>query len=81
MQIEVEKGHCWVEGDNWKNSIDSYSFGQVLLYCCILIIQVPLALLEGTVTYVIFPFRCARSLPKQESTISRVIIKEKDLQE
>ena len=27
--FEVEKGHCWIEGDNANNSIDSYRFGQV----------------------------------------------------
>ena len=34
VQIEIEKGHCWVEGDNYKNSIDSYRFGQVSSFFC-----------------------------------------------
>ncbi|GBG72033.1 hypothetical protein CBR_g10968 [Chara braunii] len=41
---QVPKGHCWVEGDNPMVSSDSKAFGPV-----------PLALLEGRVTHVIWP--------------------------
>lgn len=29
QMIKIPKGHCWVEGDNWKSSRDSNSFGPV----------------------------------------------------
>ena len=82
-QIEVEKGHCWIEGDNGNNSIDSYSFGQVFVFFVFFsdYFQIPLALLEGKVKYVLFPFHSIRSLPYRDSTLSRVIVKEKDVRE
>ncbi|CAK9205126.1 unnamed protein product [Sphagnum troendelagicum] len=42
--LQVPKGHCWVEGDNAEVSFDSKSFGPI-----------PLALLKGRVTNVIWP--------------------------
>jgi inner membrane protease subunit 2 len=42
--VQVPKGHCWVEGDNAEVSLDSKSFGPI-----------PLALLKGRVTNVIWP--------------------------
>eukprot|EP00245_Coleochaete_scutata_P007671 TRINITY_DN2321_c0_g1_i3.p1 TRINITY_DN2321_c0_g1~~TRINITY_DN2321_c0_g1_i3.p1 ORF type:complete len:168 (+),score=15.32 TRINITY_DN2321_c0_g1_i3:98-601(+) len=41
---QVPKGHCWVEGDNLQLSCDSKQFGPV-----------PIALLEGRVSHVIWP--------------------------
>eukprot|EP00898_Chlorokybus_atmophyticus_P008305 jgi/Chlat1/8476/Chrsp80S07872 len=41
---QVPKGHCWVEGDNAANSSDSNHYGPV-----------PLALIEGRVTHIIWP--------------------------
>lgn len=29
--VKVPEGHCWVEGDNAKNSMDSNSFGPIAL--------------------------------------------------
>ncbi|CBK21380.2 Imp1-Imp2 [Blastocystis hominis] len=66
--IEIEKGHCWVEGDNTKNSIDSNRFGQV-----------PLGLIEGTVKCVIFPFTRMRYLAPHTSPITRVMYKSEDI--
>ncbi|XP_048568468.1 mitochondrial inner membrane protease subunit 2-like [Triticum urartu] len=42
--LEVPEGHCWVEGDNPSQSKDSRTYGPV-----------PLELLEGTVTHIIWP--------------------------
>ncbi|PIA32184.1 hypothetical protein AQUCO_04500051v1 [Aquilegia coerulea] len=42
--LKIPRGHCWVEGDNPTNSVDSRSFGPI-----------PLALIEGKVTHIIWP--------------------------
>lgn len=42
--VSIPDGHCWVEGDNEHLSCDSKNFGPV-----------PLALLEGRVTFVVWP--------------------------
>ena len=66
--VEIEKGHCWIEGDNTKHSIDSNRYGQV-----------PLGLIEGTVKCVIFPFSCIRSIPSFTSPITRIIYKKEEI--
>lgn len=43
--IEIDEGHCWVEGDNQQASYDSYNFGQI-----------PLGLIRGRVCYIVWPF-------------------------
>mmetsp|Transcript_22077 Transcript_22077/g.25837 ORF Transcript_22077/g.25837 Transcript_22077/m.25837 type:complete len:164 (+) Transcript_22077:29-520(+) len=45
IEVEVPKGHIWVEGDNKDNSNDSRHFGPISL-----------ALVEGIVRYRVFPF-------------------------
>jgi len=52
--LQVPKGHCWVEGDNSALSFDSKAFGAV-----------PLALLEGRVTYVLWPPTRIHSVDRQ----------------
>ncbi|CAJ1398635.1 unnamed protein product [Effrenium voratum] len=47
----VPEGHCWVEGDNGKLSVDSRAFGPV-----------PAGLLEGLVLSVVWPIWRARWL-------------------
>ncbi|CAM9187199.1 unnamed protein product [Phaeothamnion confervicola] len=42
--LHVPRGHCWVEGDNPVLSDDSNSYGPI-----------PMALLEGRVTHVLWP--------------------------
>ncbi|KAK9061349.1 hypothetical protein SSX86_018530 [Deinandra increscens subsp. villosa] len=42
--VKIPEGHCWVEGDNPTNSLDSRSFGPI-----------PLGLIRGRVTHVIWP--------------------------
>jgi len=42
--VKIPEGHCWVEGDNAVSSLDSRSFGPV-----------PLGLVQGRVTHVIWP--------------------------
>ncbi|XP_058099651.1 uncharacterized protein LOC131244003 [Magnolia sinica] len=42
--LKIPEGHCWVEGDNSAFSMDSRSFGPI-----------PLALVQGRVTHVIWP--------------------------
>lgn len=44
IQVEVPKGHIWVEGDNKENSKDSRDIGPVSL-----------ALVEGIVRYRVWP--------------------------
>ncbi|KAL7611770.1 uncharacterized protein LOC111916271 [Lactuca sativa] len=42
--VKVPEGHCWVEGDNPTNSLDSRSFGPI-----------PLGLIRGRVTHILWP--------------------------
>ncbi|XP_050213982.1 uncharacterized protein LOC126665278 [Mercurialis annua] len=42
--VKIPEGHCWVEGDNLVSSMDSRSFGPV-----------PLGLINGRVTHIIWP--------------------------
>eukprot|EP00403_Amphidinium_massartii_P026579 CAMPEP_0178396818 /NCGR_PEP_ID=MMETSP0689_2-20121128/13922_1 /TAXON_ID=160604 /ORGANISM="Amphidinium massartii, Strain CS-259" /LENGTH=181 /DNA_ID=CAMNT_0020017499 /DNA_START=16 /DNA_END=558 /DNA_ORIENTATION=- len=57
----VPIGHCWVEGDNARKSVDSRHFGPV-----------PQALLDGQVLSVVWPWWRARWLVDEEGkTISR----------
>lgn len=76
----MEKGHCWIEGDNASNSIDSYRFGQVVGVWRS-DGQVPLGLLEGRVTRVVFPFSSVRKIGAFESQETRVLFKEEDIKE
>jgi mitochondrial inner membrane protease subunit 1 len=45
MRRQIPKGHCWVVGDNMAASRDSRMFGPV-----------PMALIQGKITYKILPF-------------------------
>eukprot|EP00397_Hematodinium_sp_SG-2012_P058609 GEMP01074336.1.p1 GENE.GEMP01074336.1~~GEMP01074336.1.p1 ORF type:complete len:155 (+),score=28.39 GEMP01074336.1:164-628(+) len=45
MEAHIPKGHCWVEGDNHLDSLDSRNFGPI-----------PLGLVESTVVMVVWPF-------------------------
>jgi inner membrane protease subunit 2 len=40
----IPEGHCWVEGDNWDNSVDSNRYGPI-----------PKGLVFGVATHVIWP--------------------------
>lgn len=42
--VKIPKGHCWVEGDNFRNSQDSNSFGPVSV-----------GLVCGQVTHILWP--------------------------
>lgn len=57
----VPEGHCWVEGDNLRLSVDSRAFGPV-----------PGGLLEGLVLSIVWPFWRARWL---EEAVSRRLSK------
>ena len=51
--VHVPRGHCWVEGDNRSDSIDSNSFGAV-----------PLGVVTGRATHVVWPpWRVGRIAP------------------
>jgi inner membrane protease subunit 2 len=62
--VMVPEGHCWIEGDNFKRSYDSNSFGCV-----------PLALVLGKAHYIIYPFnrisRLDTCLPSHRQIITR----------
>ena len=45
IEVQVPRGHIWVEGDNKDNSNDSRHFGPISL-----------GLVEGIVRYRVFPF-------------------------
>eukprot|EP00106_Octopus_bimaculoides_P009600 XP_014777042.1 PREDICTED: mitochondrial inner membrane protease subunit 2-like [Octopus bimaculoides] len=42
--IEIPKGHCWMEGDNYRKSMDSNYFGPV-----------PKGLITAKVSHIIWP--------------------------
>lgn len=42
--VVIPEGHCWVEGDNWDNSVDSNRYGPI-----------PTGLVFGVATHVIWP--------------------------
>ncbi|KAI7730246.1 hypothetical protein M8C21_023083 [Ambrosia artemisiifolia] len=42
--VRIPEGHCWVEGDNPTDSLDSRSFGPI-----------PLGLIRGRVTHILWP--------------------------
>jgi len=51
IRVKIPKGHCWVEGDNWNNSVDSNKYGPI-----------PLGLIFGVATNVIWPVHKQRRL-------------------
>ncbi|KAG1753917.1 peptidase S24/S26A/S26B/S26C [Suillus paluster] len=59
-EVFVPEGHIWVEGDEPFRTLDSNKFGPVSRHAPIFIhanasIQVPLALLDSKLTYIIWP--------------------------
>jgi len=42
--VRVPTGHCWVEGDNWLNSVDSNRYGPI-----------PMGLIFGVATHIVWP--------------------------
>jgi len=42
--VHIPTGHCWVEGDNWTNSVDSNKYGPVAL-----------GLVFGVATHILWP--------------------------
>lgn len=42
--VMVPRGHCWVEGDNYRSSLDSNKFGPISM-----------GLIKGKATYIIWP--------------------------
>jgi len=51
LRITVPQGHCWVEGDNWGNSVDSNKYGPISK-----------GLVFGVATHVIWPLNKCRRL-------------------
>ena len=49
--VVIPAGHCWVEGDNKKTSVDSRKYGPISV-----------GLIFGKVTWVVFPFHRIRCL-------------------
>jgi mitochondrial inner membrane protease subunit 2 len=52
--VRVPPGHCWIEGDNYKSSYDSNSFGCV-----------PLGLIIGRAQLVIYPYENLKKLDSE----------------
>ncbi|KAM0938902.1 putative signal peptidase I [Dioscorea sansibarensis] len=55
--LKIPEGHCWVEGDNSACSLDSRSFGPI-----------PLGLVKGRVTHVIWPPHRIGAIERKVST-------------
>jgi len=51
VATSVPKGHCWIEGDNHSESVDSRNFGAI-----------PLGLVESVVCMVVWPLWRIRAL-------------------
>lgn len=51
VYVKVPQGHCWVEGDNHKHSIDSNDFGPLSM-----------GLIYAKATYIVWPFSRWRKL-------------------
>lgn len=51
IRVTVPQGHCWVEGDNWSNSVDSTKYGPISK-----------GLIFGVATHVIWPAHKWRKL-------------------
>ena len=54
--VVIPAGHCWVEGDNYETSVDSRTYGPI-----------PIGLIFGKVTRVIFPLHRIRRLDKDQT--------------
>nr|XP_043634423.1 mitochondrial inner membrane protease subunit 2-like [Erigeron canadensis] len=52
--VKIPEGHCWVEGDNPSDSMDSRSFGPI-----------PLGLIRGRVTHIIWPPQRVRKIERK----------------
>ncbi|KAH9512383.1 hypothetical protein Btru_039365, partial [Bulinus truncatus] len=63
--VDVPKGHCWVEGDNRRCSMDSNNFGPVSM-----------GLITAKATHVIWPPSRWGRLDKKEITGERVTLRE-----
>lgn len=61
--VIVPRGHCWVEGDNYRSSLDSNKFGPVSL-----------GLIKGKATHIVWP---PHRWTKLNSDISKYIPTEK----
>lgn len=51
VRVRIPEGHCWVEGDNWDNSVDSNKYGPISK-----------GLIFGVATHVIWPTHKWREL-------------------
>jgi len=51
IRVKIPEGHCWVEGDNWHNSVDSNKYGPISK-----------GLIFGVATHVIWPMHRWRGL-------------------
>ncbi|KAF5770549.1 putative signal peptidase I [Helianthus annuus] len=52
--VKIPEGHCWVEGDNPTDSLDSRSFGPI-----------PLGLIRGRVTHILWPPQRVQKIDKK----------------
>jgi len=60
--VHIPTGNCWVEGDNWLNSVDSNKYGPI-----------PMGLIFGVATHVVWPPNRWQKLQALPPTKDRVI--------
>jgi inner membrane protease subunit 2 len=69
--VHIPRGHCWVEGDNRSDSIDSNSFGAV-----------PLGVVTGRATHVVWPpWRVGRIAPRSDQGVATAELERRRLRD
>ncbi|KAF2136763.1 uncharacterized protein K452DRAFT_236911 [Aplosporella prunicola CBS 121167] len=63
-RVTLPYNHVWVEGDNWRNTVDSNDFGPL-----------PIGLINGKARYIVWPLSRWGKIPDPESftTYSKVL--------
>jgi len=81
--VKVPVGHVWVEGDNWRESLDSNDFGPVSFEVMVRVMggadlewQISLNLVTGKAVGIIWPFRRFGAIPKKrKEDASRTLVR------
>jgi inner membrane protease subunit 2 len=63
--LQVPQGHIWIEGDNWRHSLDSNDFGPISM-----------SLVIGKAEKIIWPWSRFGDIPQRpEKDRSRTVVK------